>query len=70
MGLQNERQPLVFTAIRVDNSQFYISVMQSDLSHATGSGKGREQFSKQGSTVQQINRRRQICRFTHTLPPV
>lgn len=70
VGLQKEGQPLVFTATRVDNSQFYISVMQSELSHATVCGKGREQFSKQGSTLQQINRRQQTCRFTHMLPPI
>lgn len=65
-GLQKGRQPSVFTEITGDKSQFYISVIQSELSPTTDSGKGREQFS----TVWQINGRRQTCRFTHMLPPV
>lgn len=65
-GLQKGRQPSVFTEITGDKSQFYISVIQSELSPTTDSGKGREEFS----TVRQINGRRQTCRFTHMLPPV
>lgn len=69
--LRQERQQSVFTEIRGDESQFYIPVIQSKLLVAMGSGKGREEFSKQGSTVQQISKPAGslVCRLRYKLGP-